>query len=81
MDTKIAAENLMEIISDHEPDKIASRSTDGRGTPHALWMLEGIAQGYVQGEKAHRWVGYVQGMMVTLALATLEEMKAVNHAA
>jgi len=54
------------------------RAADGRGLSHAVWMLEGIGLGYIQHEKAHRWLGYSQAIIVELKLLSLEEMKNIN---
>ncbi|NOX49193.1 MAG: hypothetical protein GXP16_01485 [Gammaproteobacteria bacterium] len=40
------------------------RSDDGKGIRHACWMLEGIASKYVQNDKAHRWLGYAQAIII-----------------
>ena len=59
----------------------SERKPSGKGITHARWMLEGIEAGYIQGEKAHRWLGYAQAIVVECNAATLDEMKAANHAA
>lgn len=46
---------------------------------HLLWMLEQIQHGEVTGEKAHRWVGYVQGVLVALHVTSVEEMRDLNR--
>lgn len=45
---------------------------------HLRWMLTGIMNKSVAGEKAHRWIGYVQGVLVAYNAASLEEMKRIN---
>ena len=45
---------------------------------HLCWMLNGIIQGYIQNEKAHRWLGFVQGALVVRDLATVEDLKGIN---
>ena len=30
---------------------------------HVKWMLQGIADGYITGEKAHRWLGWAQAVI------------------
>ena len=37
-----------------------------------------IESGEVTGEKAHRWLGYLQGVLVATGGTSLEEMKMVN---
>lgn len=56
----------------------SGRREHGRGLNHVIWMLEGISRGYVQHDKGHRWLGYVQGILVQKKIFTLEEMKKVN---
>ena len=45
---------------------------------HLLWMLDGIGFGYIQHEKAHRWLGYVQGVMAARECVDLETLKKIN---
>ena len=56
----------------------AKRDEHGRTVEHALWMLLGIASGYIQNEKAHRWLGYAQGILVHTDIVTLSDMKDAN---
>ncbi len=46
---------------------------------HLLWMLEQIEYGEVTGEKAHRWIGYIQGVLVAMHVATVGEMRDLNR--
>lgn len=48
---------------------------------HIEMMLNSITEGKVTGEKAHRWLGWAQCAAVVANAGTLEEMKAINHAA
>lgn len=50
----------------------------GDTAEHARWMLEGISKGYIQHEKAHRWLGYAQAILVMEDSGTLSEMKIIN---
>jgi len=45
---------------------------------HLIFMLNSIIDGDVTGEKAHRWIGYVQGCLVYSDTSTVEEMKDIN---
>lgn len=47
---------------------------------HALWMIH-QAREFAAGnpEKAHRWLGFVQGVIWATGLATIEEMKEDNR--
>ncbi len=73
MNTKNAANEILQAL-----DTVAMWDQDGVTIEHALWMLEGIALGYIQHEKAHRWLGYAQAILVTTGTVTLEQMKRVN---
>ena len=48
---------------------------------HLLWMLDGIGFGYIQHEKAHRWLGYVQGVMAARECIDLRTLKNINKKA
>jgi hypothetical protein len=54
---------------------------EGRKPGHALWMLGEIESGRIEGNKAQRWLGYAQGLLVALDLVDLHEMKEANRAA
>lgn len=32
--------------------------------PHLRWMLEQMKTGQVVGDKAHRWLGFIQGVLI-----------------
>ena len=77
MNTKIAARDLWELVDKSElPDK-----HDEYGKDHLKYMLNRIMIGVVEDEKAHRWLGWVQGCICVGGGATLEEMKKINKAA
>lgn len=57
------------------------RDPEGKTIEHARWMLGGIIAGYIQHEKAHRWLAYAQAIIVLNGSATLNDMKAANKAA
>lgn len=78
MDVERAAKNTLAYIGDTEP----SRASKGDTLQHAAWMLHGIILGYVQHEKAHRWLGYAQAILVLSAVISLSDAKRINkHAA
>ena len=58
-----------------------SRDQQGRTVGHAMWMLTGIIEGYIQHEKAHRWLGYAQGILVNEGCETLGSVKHANKLA
>lgn len=48
------------------------------GKDHLKEMLNKLNSGEVAGEKAHRWLGWVQGCVCVGRGGTLEEMKIIN---
>ena len=77
MNTKIAARDLWELVDKSKlPDK-----HDEYGKDHLKYMLNRIMIGIVEDEKAHRWLGWVQGCICVGGGATIEEMKQINKAA
>ena len=51
------------------------------GKDHMFYMIDSITKGYVIKEKAHRWLGYIQGCVVCYGGATLEDVKHINYKA
>ena len=51
---------------------------DATTVSHLYDMIRQIEYGEVTGEKAHRWVGWMQGVICCRGGATLEDMKEVN---
>lgn len=45
---------------------------------HCIDMCDKIMDGYITGEKAHRWIGWLQACICINGFATLEELKAIN---
>lgn len=76
MNTERAAELMLDEVRDKPC--CAGRSENGDTADHACWMLEGIRDGYIQHEKAHRWLGYAQGLLVSHGLLTLDRAKWIN---
>lgn len=57
----------------------ARQSEGGINNPHLRWMVEqmpGMAE-----DKAMRWLGYIQGVLVAQGRSTLSEMKTLNQQA
>ncbi len=75
MKVEVAAFETKELLT----DITSKRDPRGIKLTHAKWMLEGIAWGYVQGEKAHRWLGYAQAIVVVNGWTTLHYVKEINH--
>lgn len=46
--------------------------------PHLLWMCEEILSGKVDGEKAHRWLGFVQGVLFDDGQYTISQLQDHN---
>ena len=76
MDVKAAAVACRESIEKcNAPEK-----NDEFGKDHLRNMVNKIESGEVSGDKAHRWLGYLQGVLVVTGGTTLEDMKQVNLA-
>lgn len=81
MNVKIAAENLKLLVEREYGDgglAAPEQHPDGTGTPHAIWMLNRIIDGEVEGEKAHRWLGDAAGMLRQIGVVTLDGCKYAN---
>ena len=77
MNTMIAARDLWDLVDRSAlPDK-----HDEYGKDHLKYMLDKLMTGEIFGEKAHRWIGWVQGCICMGGGATLEEMKRINKMA
>lgn len=50
------------------------------GKDHLHDMIQALESGAVSGEKAHRWLGYLQGVLVATGGCTLDDMKTLNLA-
>ena len=55
---------------------VPGRCTD---RDHLLWMLDQIDSGKITDEKAHRWIGYVQGVVVMCRMTEVEDMRDLNR--
>lgn len=78
MDVIKAAENTVTLLCKEYPDIPVIRALDGRGSAHARWCLEEIISTNVLEEKAHRWLGYAQGVLVQNGHLSLEACKHAN---
>ena len=45
---------------------------------HLRWMNDRIQSSEVSGEKAHRWLGWMQAVVYLGGRATIEQLKQVN---
>jgi hypothetical protein len=79
MDVIVAAKGMRQFL----PKCKVQVKAGGEATSieHLAAMLTSIENGSVSGEKAHRWLGWVQGVVCCRGGATLEELKSVNYAA
>jgi len=77
MNIKIAAHDMWGMIEQSNlPDGHAEYGKD-----HLRYMLDKLILGDVEGEKAHRWLGWVQGCVCVGGGANLETLKKINKAA
>jgi len=76
MDVKLAASNTIEAYCGEIA--VCFCDDEGRGIGHAWWMLNEVKIGGVVGRKAHRWLGYAQGILVQTELAELKTMQDIN---
>lgn len=57
------------------------RDKEGKTLEHVAWMLGQIIDREIEGEKAHRWLGYAQGLMVLEGKATMRDFAEANKEA
>lgn len=73
---KIAAQGLYDIVLMEfnrgiSPQQLVSEPT---AAAHLLWMLKQIIDGNLSSEtKEHRWLGFVQGILVTKRIISVPE--------
>ena len=84
MDVKVAAQHMLNHMH-HESEKLGIstvpiRDEKGMTENHCHWMLQEIIDGNIEGEKAHRWLGYTQGALVLLGEINLSQCKLINKA-
>ena len=70
----VATLNFLGVIEE-------KRDLEGKTLEHVAWMLGQIIDQEIQGEKAHRWLGYAQGLMVLEGKATMRDFAEVNKEA
>jgi hypothetical protein len=75
MNIKLAAKYTSELI---DGAKGLARDDPETGRQHLHVMAAKIVSGEVTGEKAHRWLGWMQACIVLGDGSTLKEMKEIN---
>lgn len=56
-------------------DNTLEVDTPDIGTRHLLRMLNDLREEKVTGSKAQRWVGYIQGVLITKGVTSVNEMR------
>lgn len=63
--------NIPNPVIDHYDEWLAKKTkkiecipVPGYTYPHLRWMLAEIKSGRVSGEKSHRWLGFIQGVLI-----------------
>ena len=79
MDIKKAAIEMLTVINDEESYMSLPDYDTSFGINHLKDMCESIINGEVTGEKAHRWLGWIQCAVCLGGGATLEFVKDINH--
>lgn len=72
-----AAQGTREVLE----NITAEKDLEGKSLEHAAWMLEEIVSKKIEGEKAHRWLGYAQGLLVLEGKATMADFREINELA
>ena len=79
MDVKVAAHSTKALIAGLDSLKAWGPACAAVTAHHLLEMLSRIESGEITGEKAHRWLGWVQGAICARGAGSLEEFKTINH--
>lgn len=80
MDVRVAARNMLTLLDKSEEWRgtDSKREEHGMGIPHALFLLNCVAEGVTTGEKAHRWLAWAQCILVYEKVADLSACKYGN---
>ncbi len=78
VDAKKASQTMHAMM-----DNVTSeRDLEGKSVGHIKWMLEQIISGELDkpdnNEKAHRWLGYAQGLFVAEGITTMDDLREIN---
>lgn len=77
MNIKHAA-NIMRDLINKSWNLEESGDNDSSSKSHLLGMCRKIEIGAVSGDKAHRWLGWIQGCVYIGCGGTLDDMKRIN---
>jgi hypothetical protein len=81
---EVAAQNTLLLLEKnaHDTEKpprlVPKRAEDGRGIPHAVWLLREVAERRITGEKAHRWLAWAQCVLTYEGIIDLHGCKYAN---
>ena len=79
---KAAKTTMAEIESRVDLSELSANPKQNQDSPcswdHVLWMLDGIAEGYIQHEKGHRWLGWAQAVVCSKNVLDLNQLKQIN---
>jgi len=64
-------------MAEFATDENYGEQSDPVSLKHLNWMMCEIATRRVDGEKAHRWIGYAQGVLIAQSHMTLDEARVI----
>ncbi len=70
--------------SERMPDDFYRRPSYGEAIHHAFWMLDQLEEFVFDPNKqgkANRWLGFIQGIMFVVKVASIPELKNINKVA
>ena len=75
MDVVLAAYSMQRILEDSS----YCGTTEHTSRQHLFYMIQQITRKVVQDDKAHRYLGWIQGCVCEAGVATLDEIKVINR--
>lgn len=76
---KLAVQDMRVQVGFIPKDKV--NAPEACRPEHLYSMLDKMDSGEVAGEKAHRWLGWIQGVVCMYGVSSLERMKEINKGA
>jgi hypothetical protein len=75
-----AASNTELMWGKNSPDPLPDprQSDAGDDLAHVRYVIRCVADGIIEGEKGHRWLGWAQGFLVASGMLTLVDCKYCN---